>query len=162
MLGQMLLQDALLQNLRGHALVEIFLIAIGDVRSGAVIATNSLVRARVREKRGQALSLYPRKPEGRLAGCFVRHPLASELTPGSFKRTPGSFKRTPGSLKRTPGSLKRTPGPLLKDPGPLKRTPVAVRIGVQGGPRQSRGPGGRFRLKTQENRSKNFPALKGL
>ena len=40
-----------------------FLIAIGDVGSGAVIATNSLVRDRTLEKRGQALSLYPRKPD---------------------------------------------------------------------------------------------------
>ena len=40
-----------------------FLIAIGDVRTGAVVATNGLVRDRVREKRNQVVSSEPRKPD---------------------------------------------------------------------------------------------------
>ena len=40
-----------------------FLIAVGDVGPAAVNATNSLVRDRVREKRGQAVGLDPRKPD---------------------------------------------------------------------------------------------------
>ena len=40
-----------------------FLIAVGDVGTGAVEATNELVLARMKEKRGQSGSLYTRPPD---------------------------------------------------------------------------------------------------